>query len=97
MKLSNIKVENKRIFELDSQMILVYFGSRSSSEMHLQIIQNYKEGNESIIKTFDILKESAYEMVRSINSEDIHEVGDIMNQNWRAQKALHPMISPPII
>ncbi|MCK4239808.1 MAG: GHMP kinase, partial [Candidatus Lokiarchaeota archaeon] len=62
VKISNIKVDNKRIFELESQMILVYFGSRSSSEMHLQVIQNFKEGNESTIKAFDMLKESAYEM-----------------------------------
>lgn len=97
VKISNIKVDNKRIFELESQMILVYFGSRSSSEMHLQVIQNFKEGNESTIKAFDILKESAYEMVRAINSEDIHEVGEIMNKNWESQKALHSMMTPPII
>ncbi|MBA7506949.1 D-glycero-alpha-D-manno-heptose 7-phosphate kinase [subsurface metagenome] len=97
VKISNIKVDNKRIFELESQMILVYFGSRSSSEMHLQVIENYKEGNESTIKAFDILKESAYEMVQAISSEDIHEVGEIMNKNWEAQKALHSMMTPPII
>lgn len=97
VKISNIKVDNKRIFELESQMILVYFGSRSSSEMHLQVIQNFKDGNESTIKAFDILKESAYEMVRAINSEDINEVGEIMNKNWESQKALHSMMTPPII
>jgi len=97
VKISNIKVDNIRIFELESQMILVYFGSRSSSEMHLQVIQNFKAGNESTIKAFDILKESAYQMVRAINSEDIHEVGEIMNKNWESQKALHSMMTPPII
>lgn len=97
VKISNIKVDNKRIFELESQMILVYFGSRSSSEMHLQVIQNFKEGNESTIKAFDMLKKSAYEMVRAINSEDIHAVGEIMNKNWESQKALHSMMTPPII
>lgn len=97
VKISNIKVDNKRIFELESQMILVYFGSRSSSEMHLQVIENYKGGNESTIKAFDILKESAYEMVQAISSEDIHEVGEIMNKNWESQKALHSMMTPPII
>lgn len=97
VKISNIKVDNKRIFELESQMILVYFGSRSSSEMHLQVIQNFREGNESTIKAFDMLKESAYEMVRAINSEDIYEVGEIMNKNWESQKALHSMMTPPII
>lgn len=97
VKISNIKVDNKRIFELESQMILVYFGSRSSSEMHLQVIQNFKEGNESTIKAFDMLKESAYKMVRAINSEDIYAVGEIMNKNWESQKALHSMMTPPII
>ena len=36
-------------------------------------------------------------MVKAINSEDIHEMGEIMNQNWEAQKTLHPMMLPPII
>ena len=97
VKISNIKIDNKRIFELESQMILVYFGSRSSSEMHLQVIENYKEGKESTIQAFEILKKSAYEMVRAVNSEDIHEVGQIMNQNWKAQKTLHSMMTTPII
>ncbi len=42
VKISSIKVDAKN-FELESQMIRVYFGSRSSSEMHLQVIKNYKE------------------------------------------------------
>ena len=97
VKISNIKVDKKRIFELESQMILIYFGSRSSSEIHLQVIKNFKENKKSTIKAFEILRRSAYEMVRAIDSENIHEVGNIMNQNWEAQKALHPMIAPPII
>jgi len=97
VKISNIEVNKKRIFELESQMILVYFGSRSSSEMHLQVIENYKEGKESTINAFEVLKKSANEMIKAINSEDIHEIGDIINQNWKAQKALHPMMTPLII
>jgi len=97
VKILRIKVDAKRIFELESQMILVYFGSRSSSEMHLQVIKNYEDGKESTIKAFEVLKKSAHEMLGSINSDDIHDVGEIINQNWEAQKALHPMISPPIV
>jgi len=97
VKISNIKINKKKIFELESQMVLVYFGSRSSSDMHLQVIENFKEGKESTINAFEILKKSAYEMIQAIKSENIKEVGDIMNQNWNAQKALHPMICPPII
>ena len=64
--------------------------------IHL-VIKNFKDGKESTINAFEILKKSAYEMVRAINSEDIYEVGEIMNQNWQAQKSLLPMIAPPII
>lgn len=97
VKISRINISAERIFELESQMILVYFASRSSSEMHRQVIEKFESGEKSTIEALDVLKESAYEMVKAINSDNIFEVGNIMNQNWQAQKDLHPLMTTDII
>ena len=96
VNITNVKVSEKRKFELESQFILVYLSSRSSSKMHRAVIENYKKGDPNTLNSFDIMKECAYEMKNAITS-DINEVGRVMNRNWEAQKKLHPLMVNPLI
>jgi D-glycero-alpha-D-manno-heptose-7-phosphate kinase len=91
VKISNIKIEEKRIYELESQLILVFLSSRSSNEMHRAVIENYKKRDINTIKSFEIMKNCAWEMKRAIKS-DLTSIGEIMNKNWDAQKRLHPLM-----
>lgn len=96
IKILKININEKRIFELESQFILVYLSSRSSNEMHNAVIENYKKKDDNTLDSFDIMKECAYNMKNAINS-DIVGIGNIMNRNWEAQKKLHPLMVNPII
>jgi D-glycero-alpha-D-manno-heptose-7-phosphate kinase len=97
VKISNIHINEKRICELESQLILVYLSSRSSSEMHKAVISNYEKSDPDTLKSFEIMTNCAYEMKKAIVSEDITEIGNLMNTNWNAQKKLHPLMLNPII
>ena len=96
VKMLKITIDEKRIFELESQFILVYLSSRSSSEMHNAVIKNYKKGDVNTLNSFDIMKECAYDMKNAINS-DLVNIGKIMNRNWEAQKKLHHLMVNPAI
>ncbi len=96
VKITKITIDEKRIFELESQFILVYLSSRSSSEMHNAVIENYKKRDVDTLNSFDIMKECAYDMKNAINS-DIVDIGKVMNRNWEAQKKLHPLMVNPVI
>ena len=96
VKISSIKISDKKIFELESHLILVYLSSRSSSEMHKAVIENYENGKSDTIKAFETMKTCAHEMKKAINS-NIKEVGEVMNKNWQAQKKLHPLMVNPVI
>ncbi|MBY9021423.1 MAG: GHMP kinase, partial [Candidatus Lokiarchaeota archaeon] len=78
VKVSQIKLKENRIRELENQFILVYLGSRSSSKMHNAVINNYKNRDKSTINSFEIMRQCAFEMKTSINS-DIEIIGEIMN------------------
>jgi len=97
VKISNVKVDEKRICELESQLILVYLSSRSSSEMHKAVIENFQKGDKETLASFDTIRKCAYEMKKAIRSENIEEIGRIMNKNWNAQKKLHPLMVNSII
>ncbi len=90
-KISSVKISDKRIRELENQFLLLFFGSRSSSEMHRSVIKNYKKKDPNTIKSFEIMKNCAWEMKRAIKS-DLASIGEIMSKNWDAQKKLHPLM-----
>lgn len=96
VKISKIKINEKRIFELENQFILVYLSSRSSSAMHNAVIDNYKKKDSDTRKSLNIMKDCAYSMKEVINS-DIEDIGDVMNRTWEANKKLHPLMVNPTI
>ena len=95
--ISKINVKKNRICELESQLMLVYLSSRSSSNMHKAVIENFNNGLKETIDAFETMKNCAYEMKKAIYSSDIKDIGEIMNKNWQAQKQLHPLMVNPII
>jgi D-glycero-alpha-D-manno-heptose-7-phosphate kinase len=97
VNISNIDINESRICELESQLILVYLSSRSSSTMHKAVIKNYEDGLKNTIDAFETMKNCAYEMNNAILSSDIKDIGEIMNINWDAQKRLHPLMVNPTI
>ncbi len=92
VKISNIIIDEWRLCELECQLILVYLGARSSNEMHKAVIENYKKGQKETIKALEVMKNCAFEMKRIINSADIKEIGEVINNNWEAQIKLHPLM-----
>ncbi|MHA2130651.1 MAG: GHMP family kinase ATP-binding protein, partial [Promethearchaeota archaeon] len=97
VKMTPIKIRKNNIFKLESQLILVYLGSRSSSEMHKAVIDNFKKGDKLTLKSFETIKNCAFEMKKAIKSEDLSYVGALMDMNWNAQKKLHRLMVNPLI
>ncbi len=97
VKISNIPIDEKTICELESQLILVYLSSRSSSEMHKAVIQNFKRGHKETVEALETIKNCAFEMKKAIKSNDLLYFGAVMNKNWEAQKKLHPLMLNPVI
>ena len=96
VKISSVKINDKRIRELENQFLLLFLGSRSSDEMHRAVIENYKKRDQNTINSFEIMKNCAWEMKSAIKS-DLISIGEIMNKNWDAQKRLHPLMVNAII
>lgn len=91
VKVTPIDISKKKRFEIENSLILLLFGSRSSSDMHKAVIQNYLRGDNEVIESLNLLKSYAYKMKDAIK-KSIDEMGNLMNQNWNAQKRLHPLM-----
>lgn len=96
VKVEQAQIDEGRILELERQLITLYVGPRSSNEMHKLVIKNYKKGDPTTINSLDIMKKCAEKMTYAINS-NIKDIGEIMNQNWNAQKSLNPLMTNSLI
>ncbi|MFW9900141.1 MAG: hypothetical protein ACFFDY_02495 [Candidatus Thorarchaeota archaeon] len=97
VKITPLNINRSRLKELESQLILVYLGSRSSNLMHKAVIDSYRKGDKSTLKSLEIMKNCAYEMKEVINADSLNLIGEVMNRNWEAQKNLHPLMVNPTI
>ncbi|KKN28701.1 hypothetical protein LCGC14_0851590 [marine sediment metagenome] len=97
VKITPLNLNKKKISDIEDNMILVFLDSRSSSDMHKAVINNYKKGDNSTLTSFEIMKNCAYDMKKTLFSGDLLDIGRIMNRNWKAQKKLHNLMSNRII
>lgn len=97
VEITSIPINEERIYELESQLILIFLSSRSSSEMHKAVIENYKKGDTRTLDSFEIIKTCARGMKKAICSKDLAYMGELMNKNWTAQKRLHSLMTNPTI
>jgi len=76
--------------ELESRMLLVYFGPRSSNKQHGKILNNFASGHDRSVQAFSELKENGQRMYQALQNGDINLITWAINQNWRSQNKLVP-------
>jgi len=86
VEVSPLSLSNEKICELESQLILVFLSSRSSSAMHKAVIENYKKNDKKTLQSFEIIKKCARDMRKAVKSKDLVYMGELLNKNWEAQK-----------
>jgi D-glycero-alpha-D-manno-heptose-7-phosphate kinase len=95
-RVSGIPLDVATQCELEDRFVLVYTGkSHFSSAMHEKVIAEYEAGHNRA--QFDKLVECARRGKEALLSGDLDAFGAAMNDNWKAQKALHPDITTPDI
>jgi D-glycero-alpha-D-manno-heptose-7-phosphate kinase len=91
-----VQADLATVSELEDRFVLVYTGrSHFSSEMHEKVIAEYEAGHNR--QYFDRLAECGRRGKEALLSGDLGAFAETMNDNWTAQKALHPDITTPEI
>jgi len=89
-----LNVAPETVAELESRLVLCYTGkSRLSSGIHGDVWGNYRGGNPDTVNALYSLRNVAIRMRTVLLEGNVEEFGDLLNQNWRHQKALHPSVT----
>src|SRR5436190_18931419 len=82
--------------ELEDRFLLVYTGkSHFSSGMHQKVIAAYEGGEPKTRRAFETLAACALRGKAALLEGDMEAFAAAMNENWAAQKDLHPDITTP--
>jgi len=94
VKVSPLRLPADVICELEKNLVLCYTGkSRLSGDIHGKVVANFKRGDRSTREALSNLKEIAESVKRALLRGRLEEFGELLEENWRNQKALHPSIT----
>lgn len=79
--------------DLPERSILVYTGqSRISGDTITAVLGAYAKGEARVVNALKRMRELAESMASSLADDDLDAVGDLLNEHWTHQRALHPSI-----
>lgn len=91
-----VPLDPATLMELEDRFVLVYTGkSHFSSAMHEKVIGAYEAGERKTRAAFDTLASCAVRGKDALLAGELEAFGEAINDNWRAQKDLHPDITTP--
>lgn len=80
--------------ELRQRLVLVYTGrSRLSPSIHTAVWSRFREGDPSTVTALRSLKHLGAAMRGAFLAGEVEEIAVLMNENWAAQRALHPSVT----
>ncbi len=82
--------------EFRSRLVLAYTGApRLSSSIHDHVWREYRSGSPPVQQALASLRRIAGEMRGALVAGNLEAVGELMSENWVAQKMLHPSVTNP--
>ena len=94
VKTSPIHLTPQTRYELEKNLILCYTGqSRLSGDIHQKVTSAYHDREKSTLNALHNLRSTANEIKNALMNGRLSKFGQLLNQNWESQKALHPSVT----
>src|SRR5262249_45286331 len=82
-----INVDEETLFNLEDNLLLFFTGySRSASSILKEQNDKSKENNQAMIDNLHFVKELGYKTCETLESGNLHDFGNIMNEHWQHKK-----------
>lgn len=89
-----LRPELSFIDDLERRLVLVYTGSqRLSGDIHEGVWSRFDAGERVVTEALTNLRRLALELRDAFLARDLDRFGELMSENWRYQKDLHPSVT----
>jgi D-glycero-alpha-D-manno-heptose-7-phosphate kinase len=84
--------------EMEDHLVMFFTGySRSASAILKEQDQKSKEGDDAMFKNLDFIKELGWRSKKALESGNVVEFGNIMNEHWELKRKRSHGMSNPVI
>lgn len=91
-----LKLRQGVINELEKRLVLCYSGiSRLSGDIIQRVQQAYLDGKPATCTALRTMRDLASVLRSALDAGDLQQLGPILLENWRCQRALHPSVTNP--
>ena len=91
---SRLPLKPATVAELERRLVLVYTGvSRVSGDIATNVMAAYEAGTPQTVDALRTLRRLAGDAKRALLIGDVDAVGEILEENWRCQRDLHPSVT----
>jgi len=82
------------IDQLEGRLSIFYTGqSHLSGDIHEAVWSRYRAGDEAVVAALRELRRIAGDQREALMNGDLDRLGALLNENWTAQKQLHPSVT----
>ena len=93
-----IGLTDETIASLESRGLIAFTGeSRISARTITAVLDAYRQNEDVTCNSLRTMAALAPRMADALERGDIDRLGDLLGQQWQAQRALHPTITTPLI
>ena len=90
----SLQLTQETLEELHNSLLLVYTGeSHFSGDILRNVVAAYQAGNRETHDALKALRRIATEMKQILQTRNLSDFGQLLNENWCFQKQLHPSIN----
>lgn len=94
VKASRLQISEDVMLELEKNLVICYTGkSRLSGDIHARVTGAFKSGEKETVSAIGEMKDIAEEMKNALFRESLDDFANLLNENWRNQKRLHPSVT----
>ena len=96
--MSKLQLSENLLYELEKNLVLCYTGkSRLSRDIHRKVVDAYLGQEPNTRAAIRNLKQITLQMKNALLNNELNTFGELLNENWQNQKALHPSVANPQI
>ena len=98
VEVRRIPLDEELRAELEQRCIVIYTGkSRISGETIEAVLGAYRNRESRVLAALDRMRATAESMAEALAARDVDALADLVAEQWRHQRSLHPAIPTPLI
>jgi D-glycero-alpha-D-manno-heptose-7-phosphate kinase len=91
VEIEALSLPRERVAELQARSVVVYTGqSRVSGNIHAQVQEAFRRHNPDTLDALATIRRAASDFCANLRDGSPDALGELLTENWQAQKRLHP-------